>query len=261
MSALTRPRGPLPARVYWMRRGILLVIAFLLVFTLGKVLGGGSDGKSDEGARAAAASGEQAGAPTGTPSATPSARATSRPKAKKSRVALAQPDGPCDPEDIVIEPLVERVANDGDIDYAVAVRGAEPACTWTFSNETVALKITSGDDLIWTSQECRTLPEQDLVVRSTVAAKVQLSWHGRRSDEECSRSTAWALPGSYHVVVAAMGGEPTDVQFELTRPATVKVTITPKPRQKPSTSPSESTSARRPTAKPSGAVEPDSPRG
>ena len=46
MSSLTQPRGPLPARVYWTRRLILLAVAALLLVTLARVLTGGSDGKT-----------------------------------------------------------------------------------------------------------------------------------------------------------------------------------------------------------------------
>ena len=43
MSAVTRPRGPLPARVYWTRRILVPSVALLLVLGIGKALGGGRD--------------------------------------------------------------------------------------------------------------------------------------------------------------------------------------------------------------------------
>ena len=55
-------------------------------------------------------------------------------------------------------------------------------------------------------------------------------WNSRRSDEECSDRTAWALPGFYHVRAAALGGEPTDVQFELLAPTPATVTATADPQ-------------------------------
>jgi hypothetical protein len=59
--------------------------------------------------------------------------------------------------------------------------------------------------------------------------QVPVVWSSRRSDEECSDRTAWALPGFYHVRAAAYGGEPTDVQFELVPPAPATVTQTAEP--------------------------------
>ena len=41
MTTVTRPRGPLPARVYWTRRLLLVVVAFALVFGVARLLGSG----------------------------------------------------------------------------------------------------------------------------------------------------------------------------------------------------------------------------
>lgn len=241
MSAVTRPSGPLPARVYWIRRGVVLLVALLLVLLFAKVLGGSSDGKGDPEAQAEAASGEvssteDAGQSAGEASGQPEGRAAAAPP--------ADPDGDCDPADLTITPLVKKVANDGRIDFKVAVTGTAAACSWTFSNQTVALKITSGRDEVWSSQQCRSmLPRKDLVVRSGVPSKVALTWDGRRSDDGCTRRRGWAQPGYYHAITAAMGGEPTDVQFLVTGPPTEVVTVTPRPRpaEKPTATPAEPT--------------------
>ena len=66
-------------------------------------------------------------------------------------------------------------------------------------------------------------------MRLASVTQVPVVWNARRSDEECSDRTAWALPGFYHVRAAALGGEPTDVQFELRRPAAPTVTETAQP--------------------------------
>ena len=44
MGSVSHPRGRLPSRVYWTRRVMVLGVALLLVFGIGKLLGGtGSD--------------------------------------------------------------------------------------------------------------------------------------------------------------------------------------------------------------------------
>ena len=233
MSGVARPRGPLPPRVYWTRRAVVLAVAFLLVFGIARALGGGSDGKSDAGGTAEQAAGTQT--PTRTKTSTLTPKAT--PGKKKKRV-LAEPDGPCDPADITVEAQVQRVANDGEIRIPLALTGKDAACTWTVSSRSMVVKIISGNDRIWSSQQCPRLPEQAVVVRSAVATKVVLVWNGRRSDEDCSSDSAgFALPGSYHVIAAALGGEPTDVQFLLTRPPSERVSVTPMPKQKSTKSP------------------------
>lgn len=266
MSTVTRPRGPLPARVYWTRRAVVLGVAFVLVLTIAKVLGSGSDASSEDGGdTAAAVSGERSSSQsTGTPTARPQPGR----KARKQRV-LAQPDGPCNPADIVIEPLIRREPGGGDVPIRLALSGREPACSWSATEDSVVIKITSGSDDIWSSQQCPNLDGREVVVRRAVRTVLTMTWNGRRSDEQCSRSAGWADPGWYHVVAAALGGEPTDVQFELTRPPAVRVTVTPKPKQKPAKA-SPAPSGRRTHSddrpddqsdEPSGAVEPDQTRG
>jgi hypothetical protein len=66
-------------------------------------------------------------------------------------------------------------------------------------------------------------------VRLASVTQVPVVWNSRRSDQECSDRTAWALPGFYHVRAAALGGEATDVQFELLAPAPATVTATAEP--------------------------------
>src|SRR6478672_4975090 len=56
MPTTVRPRGPLPARVYWTRRLIVFVLPVLLVVVLARVLGGSADGKDEARATQAGAS-------------------------------------------------------------------------------------------------------------------------------------------------------------------------------------------------------------
>jgi hypothetical protein len=228
MSGVARPRGPLPPRVYWTRRAVVLGVAFLLVFGLARVLGGGSDGRSDRRDTAEQAVGDQ------TPTRTTSTTRTPKATPKKRKRVLAEPDGPCDPTDITVQAKVVKEANDGEIRIPLKLTGTDAACTWTVSSRSMVVKIISGDDRIWSSQQCPGgLPQQAVVVRSEVTTKVVFVWNGRRSDPDCnSKAAGFALPGSYHVIAAALGGEPTDVQFLLTRPPTERVTVTPKPKQK-----------------------------
>lgn len=218
--------------MYWTRRALVLGVAFLLVFGIARVLGGGSDGRSSAGDTAEQAAGDQSSTRTAAPTTTPE---TTPAKKKKKKPVLAEPDGPCDPVDITVEAKVVRAANDGEVRIPLMLTGEDPACTWSVSPQSMVVKIISGDDRIWSSQQCpRLVPQEAVVVRSAAPTKVVFVWNGRRSDEDCtSASAGFALPGSYHVIAAALGGEPTDVQFLLTRPPRETVTVTPKPKQKP----------------------------
>jgi hypothetical protein len=234
-------RGPLPAGVYWRRRLAVLSVALLVFLGVGKVLGHGSDGSSDDRA-------EQAGASTLTsPTATvPADEPTKKRKhrGKGSRTpdptptptptptpVLPDPTGPCADDDVFITPTVPAPVGGADITVLLNLQTrATEACTWHLSPDTVTVNVVSGHDQIWLSKQCPdAIPVQDVVVRLASVTQVPVVWSSRRSDEECSDRTAWALPGFYHVRAAAYGGEPTDVQFELVPPTPPTVTQTATP--------------------------------
>jgi hypothetical protein len=116
--------------------------------------------------------------------------------------------------------------------------GTQPACTFRVASDSLVVKIASGEDRIWSSQDCpQTIQEREVVVRSAVPAEVPVTWNGRRSDEKCTPGLDWALPGFYHVFAAALGSAPTDVQFEVTQAPTRTVTRTAKPKPSATASP------------------------
>ena len=103
-----------------------------------------------------------------------------------------------------------------------------PACTWRVSNDALTVKITSGEDDIWSSNDCpKAIPVRDVVVRQAVTTNVGIVWkQAMRSDAQCTPLTGWPMPGWYHVTAAPLGGEPSDLQFELTTPVAGTVTKT-----------------------------------
>ncbi len=255
MSNVARPRGPLPARVYWVRRALVLGLAFLLIFGFARLLGR-NDGEDSAGDSGSGVAEQAAGEPSATTTTQTTPSDTSKAKPKKTRTPLPQPTGACKPEDVTVEPDLDRGVGGGRIEIPFLLTGVEEACTFQVSNSTMVIKITSGNDLIWSSQQCATVPSQDVVVRSATTTKVTLVWNGRRSDDDCSRSAKWAEAGWYHVEAAALGGEPTSDKFELVNPQPKKVykTEKPKPKPKKKTSDEKKPSS---SASPSGAVEPN----
>jgi len=230
-------RGRLPARVYWVRRLMVLGIAGLLVVGVAKMLGGSSDASSGDSARTVAATSPGTGeVTTPTPSdpsssATGSTRHHHRQQATDPVTPVAMPSGPCAADDIAITPSVPRPVAGRDISLVLDVSSLNtPACTWSLSAKTIALKITSGSDLIWTTTQCaRTIPTQDLVVRQSQPTRVRLTWDAQRSAPGCPARSVWALPGTYHLQVAALAGRPQSVTFLLTAPSPAEVTRTAHP--------------------------------
>lgn len=240
MATSVRPRGRLPARVYWTRRLVVLGLPLLLVVVLARLLDGSSDGKD-----AATPTATQAGAAIETspaPTAGPTAEAPKQGrKGKKGRnrqtappePVLAEPTGPCVDSDIVATPVITSAAGGSDIPITINLRTVvTEACTWQVSPQTMTVTITSGDDYIWSTRECpAAIPVQDVVVRQAVDTPVVVTWSAKRSDETCSRWTDWAQLGFYHVQAGALGGDGTDVQFELVAPTAPVITKTAEPQQ------------------------------
>jgi hypothetical protein len=260
-------RGPLPARVYWVRRTMVLGTALLLVVGIARLLGGGSDASSD-GDTAAQVAADQTPSEVLTSSlpVTPSDSARKpgkhRPSGRQSSEAppLATPDGTCAGEDIAVTPKVENAVAGRDVLIVLQLRTLDSeACTWPVSSDALTVSITSGQDDIWSSRDCpHAVPVRDVVVRKAVTTNVGVTWRSaRRSGEECYLRTDWAMPGWYHVTASALGGEPSDLQFQLTTPVAGTVTETATPSNSPSNSPSGRPVTPSHSKSPTGAVEPD----
>lgn len=280
MSTVTRPQGPLPTRIYWIRRAIVLSVPVVLVTALTLWLVGGSDGKGDDADKPVAkqAAAKTTPLPTETPTTTTGKRKKKHtPPPSPTAPAPPQPTGPCAAADVKVVPSVPSPIGGSDvlIGLALSTKTSAP-CTWSVSAESLTLKISSGSDDIWSSADCPTaIPVGDVVLSNEAPTPISVTWAGgRRSDEVCSVLTDWAMPGFYHVKASALGGNPKDVQFELVapQPAVVTSTIPPEatpgatdgPTTESNTAPTQGGPAEgqptdngeTPSGEPSGAVEP-----
>lgn len=218
MSSVTRPRGRLPQRVYWVRRVLVLGTALALVVGIGSLLDLGSDGSSGSTPTAVQAAGE------GSPS--PNAAATSA-KDRKHKVdratstpepPLPQPTGLCQPGDITISPVVPRAYGDSEVTIRLELATRySPACTWPMSADTLTYKIANrkvGD--FWSSLDCPgQVPTRTLTLRKDTPVWTTVTWDSRGSAHGCPGRSDWALPDWYVVSVAAFDGEPVEVAFRL----------------------------------------------
>lgn len=246
MTALTR--GPLPARVYWRRRVLLVVLAMALVIGVTRLLTLGSDASSEDTPEAARTAVESTGPSSPAASSAPATRGAGakqeRPgkragkkqkRGRDRRPVLADPEGVCADRDVAVTPTVDSPAGGSPVTFTLELRTlSSPACTWQVSPTTLTMKLTSGKDEVWSSRQCpRAIPREEVVVRNNATTEVEVTWSGRRSDLECSALTQWALPGWYHVSVAALAGEPSDLQFQLEKPepGVVTRTVRPEPRK------------------------------
>ncbi|WP_123227544.1 hypothetical protein [Nocardioides marmoriginsengisoli] len=234
MTASPRPHGPLPARVYWFRRALVLGTALALVFALARMLTGSAEPDPQSKANVTAAKS------TPTPEAGPLGPqpvVTAKPGATPTGTpppALAQPSGPCALDEITVTPVVGTLQGGGTVPLTLQLTGIRPACNFEVTADSVVAKVTAGKKRVWSSQDCpSSIKKAAVVVRSGAPTTIQVTWNGRYSDAQCSRSTDWAMPGSYQVLAAVIGSEPTSAPFRMTSPPRPVITVTPKPKNKP----------------------------
>ncbi len=249
MSTVARPRGPLPARVYWFRRFLLVVAAGLLVVGVQRLLT--YDGSSSPEAPVAAS---MVGAPFELPTlAVPSASPEMLIKPQRRKAQLPPPEGICDPADVLVTPVIEAANIGRPVQIILELTTTKsPACTFEVSGESVALNVsmaTGARELLWTTQDCPTsLPETTVVARQTVPGRAVAEWSGHRSDEHCSELAPWVLPGDYLAEAVALGGTETGEQeFELESgvASTVTRSVTPTPSSTPAATASDGPTPRR----------------
>jgi hypothetical protein len=202
---------------------MVLGIALLLVVGIAKLLGGGgSPGTAGEDRAANAADTSPPGSTSGTdPGSTSGGQAGHHQGSTGDPVTpVTTPSGHCSADDVGISPSVPRAIGGRNVAVVLDLSSLmTPACTWTLSSSSLAMKITSGPDLIWSTAQCaHAIASQDLVLRQGAPTRVRLTWDARRSEPGCPDRTAWALPGTYHLEVAALGGQPQDDTFLLTSP-------------------------------------------
>lgn len=261
MSGVTRPRGPLPQGVYWARRAVVLGMAILLVAGLGSLLTkfGGTNGTTQQGTLAGQTTTKSKASvtkPTASPS--PTYGALQKPmmaKTKGNQVA-SPASGPCDDAALTVTPQVATVFGGRTLKLPLAVTTSGDACNWTASKSSLVVRISSGSDRIWSTQDCPdAISSQPVVVRPTGEQQttIEVTWSGRRSVAGCLKGTKWASPGYYHVTAATLGGQPTDIQFQVLKPprGTRTETITPSPKPTKSSKPKQHKPTKKPTKKPS----------
>jgi hypothetical protein len=145
---------------------------------------------------------------------------TDAPLALPTAPVLAEPEGACAQDDVSVTPTVRDAVAGESATIVLALRTiTSAACTWEVSAESLAVRISVGDDNVWASWECPgRLQERTVVVRQAVASTYEFPWSTRRSDAGCPTYTEYAQPGDYRVTAGAYGGEPADVVFDLAAP-------------------------------------------
>src|SRR5690606_35944117 len=96
-----------------------------------------------------------------------------------SPAPLPQPDGPCKADEISAKPTVAKAVAGDKVLIRVKLTSVSKACTFDVTSDSLAVRVTSGSDAIWSSQDCpKSVKAARVVVRSGKPAIAEVTWHG-----------------------------------------------------------------------------------
>lgn len=223
MRGWLTPLGTEGPGTYWLRRGLVLLVAALLVggIVWGAIAATRPSGDPTEAVPAASTPTatattpeEQASAPATPAASTPAAPATTAASAAPAPTTPAAPAEPtaCDPAALRLTVAgAPRVKSGEDEALTLSViNGGKAACVLELSSAKYELKVTSGSDLIWTTAHCgQWVPAVTKTLKPEEAHEWTTTWNTRRSKAECTTTGDYLKPGTY-VVRAAYGAKTSD---------------------------------------------------
>lgn len=203
VSALLNPSGPEARSTYWKRRALVLVvlvlIVVLLILGLRALLGGGGNPPT-------ASSNDSASASVSpTESATPTESTVSASTPASAAVSA------CDPGDIMLTATTDKASypRTTSAQMGMTIQSKATAdCTFDVGSKALELTVMSGNDRIWSSDDCQKAGESRIVtVKPADAGKLnsRVEWDLTRSRAGCSTATksAKVSPGTYTLVARA----------------------------------------------------------
>ena len=202
MSTLKNPVGPQPASVYWRRRlvvglGLLAVILIVVLIIVRPGSGAQTPTPAPSGSPSAGAS------PSPDPSAVAGTGADADAGASSDAVA-------CDPTKLTLNPVTDATEYQADgtpqLWFSVTSTMTEP-CTLSVGSDVQEYRITSGEELIWSSRDCQKDPVAATTVLQPGVPKEgpHLTWDRTRSSTdtcEGPRDPVTAGGASYHLEVS-----------------------------------------------------------
>ncbi|HSN11303.1 MAG TPA: hypothetical protein VLS51_04265 [Propionibacteriaceae bacterium] len=214
--------GRLPQRIYWFRRGVVLVAVALvigLIVWLSSLTSSPKTSGTPVKPPLAPASTEPSAAPTDSTEATAlpgQGTASLASSVQGTPTASSAPPADCDPGVLTLAvsaPGSLKAGATAQLTVTVTNSGLDP-CTFTFDSQ-FTMTIVSGTDQIWTTADCAQWApsgSQQLAVGAT--ATWQTTWDRHRSEAGCKLVQTTLRPGTY-VVNAMYTGAATAQQVVL----------------------------------------------
>jgi hypothetical protein len=211
------------------RRALLGVVAVLVVsifwWAVGRVVGGSDSGSSAASGAGSTAqgTGDSGGGANGGSASNQNANDGSpgrhrHHKHKHKHHRPVAPSGECAPTQVDIAVVVHDVASGHTAPVGLKLTSVgTPACTLAITPDTLALRITSGQDVVWSSDNCpNAVLARELVVRAHKPVVYTFDWDGRRSTETCAEPGKVAAAGGYWAEAALIGADAHRGYFDIT---------------------------------------------
>lgn len=217
---VVRPSGPLPARVYWVRRTIVLGLPLLVVaLVVWVVVGRGASGASADGTEPSSTGSPTAGTEGGDAGEETGDQAADDGDGEQDDASSGKPAN-CAPEvlALAITATAESFPAGVSPTFAVSITntGTEP-CLVDAGEAQREVVITSGVDRVWSSRDCVAAgtEERTLLLAGGVADETPLAWNRVRSAQGCPAGQPEPGAGTYSAAFTLAGATATPAVFGL----------------------------------------------
>ncbi|GAA4196503.1 hypothetical protein GCM10022252_43940 [Streptosporangium oxazolinicum] len=217
-------RSDIGVDIYWRRRMAALVGVLVVVAVVAWACSSTS-GPDDVRERNTSAAGQEtpdpllAVLPTVTVIPSTSASPTPTPAATKTTARPRRPGEPCASPQLVLSMEGQGTVYPPGIRprfVLTLVNVGKVMCTADVGPRAMEMRITSGDDRVWSSSDC--VSGEAVNIRELdrgIPYVKELVWDRRRSGDDCTADRAAALPGTYVAVVHAPGLRSRKAVFHL----------------------------------------------
>lgn len=200
MSVL-RPVGPLPPRVYWVRRIAVLVACLVVLLLAAWAWGALSADDAQPAGGSPAPSGASSLPPAQSPS--PSSTASTAPSSSTSPEPSrsASEPGPCADAAIEVTATPDRTSYGPGQDPRFTVKvtnTSKQSCERDVGQKAMEVKVSQGEKLIWSSDHCAPGGEAKVVLLKAGDSYVtSVIWSRTTSKAGCPSGQPDAAPGTY----------------------------------------------------------------
>lgn len=212
MSEVLTGKGPQPPSVYWIRRGLVALIAVVVIGLLIWAFTPKNQPTTATPAATTPAPSATVPSPSGTPSDPPSGTPSASPSPSSTAPTACEPIG----VQLTLAGF-KSVKSDGKQTFSVtAENNTALPCVMEINKATFLLRVASGSDLIWSSGHCdKWLPEvKKQTLKAGASVEFKVPWGLYRSADGCEQAKSKLGAGTY--IATALYRESSSDRFVFT---------------------------------------------